>query len=128
VGLFDAIFSKKVKVPPTIVTDDNFGDVVLKSERPVLVDFSSSTCAPCQKLTPVMIDLQSKYPDVLTVALADVGRNRKAASALKVRSTPTLILFQGGKERGRVSGFRPRSYWEGMVEAELLGGDEPAAT
>jgi thioredoxin-like negative regulator of GroEL len=121
-GLLDGLFGKKEAVPPTVVTDENWEEVVLRSDKPVLVDFSSATCAPCQKLKPVLAQVQSKYPEVLTVAFAEVGKTRRAAGKLGIRSTPTLVLFDKGKERGRVSGYRPRSYWEGMVEAELLGG------
>lgn len=121
-GLLNSLFAPKPQVYPTPVTDDTFAELVLKSDKPVLLDFTSASCAPCQKLKPVLLAVQTKYPDDLTVVTAEVAANSKAAARLKVRSTPTLILFRGGRELGRVSGFRPRSYWEGMIEQELLGG------
>ena len=123
-GFFDSLFGSRPTVHPTPVSDETFRDEVLSSDKPVLVDFTSTTCAPCQRLLPVLTDVQTRYPDDIKIAVADVAKNRQIAAKLGVRSTPTLVLFRDGEELGRTSGFKPRSYWEGMIRHELRGADE----
>ncbi len=79
------------------VTDANFEDEVLKSQKPVLIDFWAEWCAPCRRLTPVIEELAGEYGDRLLVAKVDVDANPSLAAKFEVRSIPTLLFMHNGQ-------------------------------
>ena len=119
-GLFGGLFKPAERIQPTMVDDGSFGAEVLKSDKPVIVDFYSPSCAPCRKLVPVLSDIATAYPDDVKVVMMEVGQSRQTAGRFGVRATPTVLVFDGGKEMGRVVGFRPKSWFRGMIETEFL--------
>ena len=80
-----------------IIHDDaeNFDEVVLRSQEPVLVDFWATWCGPCQMLAPVLEDLSAQ--DGVKIAKVDVDKEPQLAMAFDIVSIPTLLVFKGGK-------------------------------
>lgn len=77
---------------------------MIRSDKPVLVDFSAEWCGPCRMLAPILEDVKKRIGDRATIFKLDVDRNPLIASNYNVMSVPTLILFQHGKAVWRRSG------------------------
>ena len=88
---------------------------VLGSERPVLVDLWAGWCAPCRKVGPLVDEISAERADSLDVFKLDVDENPDVAMRYGVSSIPTLLVFSGGEEVGRIVGALPK----GRIEAEL---------
>ncbi len=97
------------------VSETSFESEVLKSDRPVLVDFWASWCGPCRAIAPVIDQLASKYQGRLSVAKVNVDENSSVAAQFGVRSIPSLLLFKGGQVVGTVVGARPLEEIERFV-------------
>ena len=82
---------------------------LLRSEKPLVVDFWANWCGPCHTMTPILGSLAGKFEDRIIFAKVDVQNNRDLAQQFGVKTLPTLILFRGGKEWDRLSGVRKRS-------------------
>ncbi|GAA1388679.1 thioredoxin [Kitasatospora sp. NPDC097605] len=93
----------------TTVTDATFDADVLKSDKPVLVDFWAEWCGPCRQVAPVLEDIASEEGDKLTIAKLDVDANQQTAAAYNVISIPTLILFKNGEPVKQITGARPKA-------------------
>jgi thioredoxin 1 len=92
----------------TEVGDQQFDQEVLKSEKPVLVDFWADWCVPCHMVSPVVEEIGQDKAEVLKVAKLNVDDNPESAYRYGVMSIPTLILFKGGEEVARVVGAKPK--------------------
>lgn len=90
------------------VTDQNFDTEVLKSDKPVLVDFWAEWCGPCRAVGPIIEELAGEHSAVLKVGKLDVDANGQTAMTYNVMSIPTMILFQGGVEVKRLVGAMPK--------------------
>ncbi|CAN4113833.1 unnamed protein product [Withania somnifera] len=80
------------------IKEDEFSEVVLKSDRPVLVEFVATWCGPCRLIAPAMESLAEEYKDKIIVVKIDHDANPKLIEEYKVYGLPTLILFKDGKE------------------------------
>jgi len=90
------------------VDEGNFDDVVLKSELPVMVDFSAEWCAPCNALAPVVEQIADDYRGKALVAHLDVDNAPELTRRYHVRSVPTLLFFKGGRLLNTVVGRVPK--------------------
>jgi thioredoxin 1 len=88
------------------VTDQDFEERVLGSERPVLVDFWAEWCVPCHMVSPVVEEIGRDKGDDLQVAKLNIDENPDVTRRFGVMSIPTLMLFKDGKEIARVVGAR----------------------
>lgn len=93
------------------VTDASFDEAVLRSRRPVVVDFWAPWCRPCQAVEPLLEALAAEHEDVLFARL-DVDANPLAAARFEVLSLPTVIRFEAGAARAAVIGARSRAHYE----------------
>lgn len=80
---------------------------VIKSDKPVLVDFSAEWCGPCKMMPPVLKEVKDKLQDKIIILKVDIDRNPDAARAYQVQSVPTLMVFQNGVVKWRQSGAMP---------------------
>ena len=94
-------------------TDQNFEAEVLKSEKPVLVDFWAAWCGPCQMMGPIIEEIAEEVKDKYKVGKLNVDENRETASKYGIMSIPTLIIFKGGKEVKQLVGVQSK---EGLKE------------
>ena len=89
------------------ITSADFEEVVLKSEKPVLVDFNATWCGPCRMLKPVLEELSAERPDVTVVGI-DVDENMDLAEEYGVFSIPCVVLIKDGVEADRSVGLVPK--------------------
>jgi thioredoxin 1 len=99
-----------------VATDDNFEGEVLKSDKPVLIDFWAPWCGPCKAIGPVVEELAGEFKDSVKVMKLNVDENQKTALDYGVRSIPTLILFKEGKVLDTLIGLVPKKKLEDFVK------------
>ena len=97
------------------ITSADFDEVVLKSQKPVLVDFNATWCGPCRMLKPVLEELAAERPD-LTVVGVDVDENMDLAGEYGVFSIPCVVLIKDGAELDRSVGLVPKEALENMLK------------
>ena len=88
---------------------------VLKTDKPVLVDFYATWCGPCKMQAPVLEQLKEKGGDRAVILKVDVDKNQELAQKYMVQSIPTLIMFKNGQPGWRESGFHPLEVLEAKV-------------
>ncbi|MBM4116777.1 thioredoxin [bacterium] len=87
------------------VTDDNFEDEIIKSELPVLVDFSATWCGPCKKLEPIVEELATEFRGKLKVAHVDIDKAPQAVQKFGVMGVPTVLYMKGGQVKEQQIGL-----------------------
>lgn len=102
-----------------VITDATFDEVVLKSDKPVIVDFWAEWCGPCKMLGPVIEELSGDFEGKVVVGKVDVDANQDFASQYGVRSIPTVLIFQNGEIVGRQVGVAPKQTYTDAINALL---------
>jgi len=98
-------------------SDQNFAEEVLKSDKPVMVDFWATWCGPCVMAGPVVDALADDYKGKIKIGKLDVDANQATAGQYGVMSIPTVILFKDGKEVARKVGFAGRAMYENLLKS-----------
>jgi thioredoxin 1 len=104
---------------PIAVTDADFEQKVLKSKKPVLVDFWAAWCRPCLMAAPVLEELAGEYADKLTIAKLDVDQNAKTAAQYNIMAIPNLIIFKDGKPVSQIVGYKPKEELKRSLDTVL---------
>ena len=100
-----------------MITKDNFEAEVLKSDRPVLVDFWAPWCGPCQMLMPVLEQIAAEKSDTLKVGKINVDEDGELAAQYGVTSIPALLLFKNGQLAATSVGYVPKVDLEAFIAA-----------
>jgi thioredoxin 1 len=99
-----------------IVDQQNFESEVLKSDKPVLVDFWAAWCGPCRMVAPVIDQLADEYEGKLKIAKVNVDENPELAGKYDIMSIPSVFLFQNGSKVDGVIGARPKQVFDEMLK------------
>lgn len=91
--------------------ENNFNEEVLKSDKPVLIDFWAAWCGPCKLLGPTIEELHKEMGDKAKIGKVNVDDNQSLAAAYGVMSIPTVIILKGGKIVEQFIGMQPKGVY-----------------
>jgi thioredoxin 1 len=91
------------------VTDETFDTEVLKSDKPVLVDYWAEWCGPCRMVAPVLEEIATEYAGKLSVVKLNIDENPEVAQRYGIMQIPTLNVFSGGEVVKQLIGAKPKS-------------------
>ena len=97
------------------ITKDNFEELVLKSDKKVLLDFWATWCGPCRMVAPIVEEIAAEREDIV-VGKIDVDEETPLAIQFGVTSIPTLVLMENGQKIGQLIGYRPKADIQKFIE------------
>ncbi len=101
------------------ITDANFEELVLKSDKPVLVDFWAEWCGPCRMVGPVVEEMAKEYEGKAVIGKVNVDLNSKISSDFGIRNIPTLLFFKDGKVVDKQVGVAAKSALSAKLNAHI---------
>ncbi len=102
-----------------VVTNSNFEGEVLKSDKPVMVDFWAPWCGPCKTIGPVIDEIANEYNGRAVVGKINIDDEGELARKYRVMSIPTLLFFKNGEVVERLIGARPKSDLTKILDGQL---------
>lgn len=99
------------------VTDANFEEIVLKSDKPVLVDFWAEWCGPCRMVGPIVSELAKDYGDKAVITKMDVDSNPATSVKFGIRNIPTILFFKNGEIVDKQVGAVPKTILASKLDA-----------
>jgi len=104
---------------PVPIDDTNFDQIVLQSEKPVVVDFWAAWCKPCLAVAPILDELAEEYNGRISFVKMDVDQNPKTATKYGIMSIPNLIIFKDGQAFSQIIGYKPKAELKRGLDATL---------
>lgn len=101
------------------LTDANFEELVMKSEKPVVVDFWAEWCGPCRMVGPVIEELAKEYEGQVVIGKVNVDDNPNVSTQLGIRNIPTILFFKNGEVVDKQVGAVQKSVLDGKIKAQL---------
>lgn len=101
------------------ITDATFEEVVLNSDKPVVVDFWAAWCGPCRMVGPIIDELAAEYEGKAIIGKVDVDSHQQYAAQYGVRNIPTVLVFKGGEIVNRQVGVAAKNVYAEAIEAVL---------
>jgi thioredoxin 1 len=101
------------------ITDSNFEQLVMKSDKPVLIDFWAAWCGPCKALAPIVDEVAQSFSGKVTVGKMDVDKNAATPQRFGIRGIPTLLVFKGGQVQEQIVGYVARERIEQALNKSL---------
>ncbi len=105
---------------PIEINDSNFDDIVVASDKPVLIDFWAEWCGPCKMIGPVVEELAGEYEGKVVVGKVDVDNNPEISAKYGIRSIPTLLVFKGGEIVDKQVGAVPKGVLAQKLDAQIV--------
>ncbi len=102
------------------ITDANFDELVLKSDKPVLVDFWAEWCGPCRMVGPIVEELSKDYEGKAVIGKVDVDSNPNISMNYGIRNIPTLLVFKNGEIVDKQVGAVPKAILAKKIDAQLV--------
>ncbi len=99
------------------ITDQNFDEIVLQSDKPVIVDFWAEWCGPCRMVGPIVEEIGKNYADKALVGKLDVDSNPGVTARFGIRNIPTVLFFKDGEVADKQVGAVPKSNLVNKLEA-----------
>jgi thioredoxin 1 len=103
-----------------VITDDNFDELVLRSDKLVLLDFWADWCSPCKMVSPVVEQLYEDYKDVAVIAKIDAERNPQTTKKYGICNIPALLFFKNGELVDKQIGAVPKNTLVEKLSKQLL--------
>ena len=101
------------------LTDANFEELVMNSDKPVLVDFWAVWCGPCRMVGPIVEELSNDYDGKAIVGKVDVDSNPAISAKYGIRNIPTVLFFKDGEIVDKQVGAAPKSAYAGKLDAQM---------
>ena len=101
------------------LTNDNFEELVLKSDKPVLVDFWAEWCGPCRMVGPIVEELAKDYEGKAVIGKVNVDEHGEISSKFGIRNIPTLLVFKNGEVVDKQVGVAQKSVLTGKIDAQM---------
>lgn len=101
------------------INDGNFEELVMKSDKPVLVDFWAEWCGPCRMVGPLVEEISNEYEGKAIVGKVDVDSNPNISMQFGIRNIPTILFFKGGKMVDKQVGAAPKDVLVQKLKAQM---------
>ncbi len=102
-----------------VITKENFNNEVMKSKKPVLIDFWATWCGPCRMIAPTIDEIANEYDGKIIVGKCNVDEQPELANSFKIASIPTVILIKDGKIAGQLIGYRPKNDFVKLLDSSI---------